>query len=74
MIHDLALKFSISLEESWVVGDRWIDILAGHRSKCQTILIENSKSWHSSGGKKSPKDLKPDYIVKSINEILKIIT
>lgn len=39
MLLDAAKRFSINLKESFMVGDRWKDIEAGHNAGCKTILI-----------------------------------
>lgn len=40
MLMDAANRFSINLKESFMVGDRWRDIEAGHNAGCRTVLIE----------------------------------
>ena len=35
-----ASRHGIRLEESYMVGDRWRDIEAGHRAGCKTIFID----------------------------------
>src|SRR5438270_6732671 len=34
-------KFNIDLRQSYVVGDRWRDVEAGHSAGCRTILVDN---------------------------------
>ena len=57
--------FDIDLKRSYVVGDRWRDIDAGVAAKCTTIFIDNNYS--------EKLNCKPDFIVKNIKQILKII-
>ena len=40
MLLDAAERFSIVLEESFMIGDRWRDIEAGRRADCTTVLID----------------------------------
>jgi len=40
MILDLAKKYNIDLEESFMVGDTWKDISAGSTAGCKTVLIK----------------------------------
>jgi D-sedoheptulose 7-phosphate isomerase len=42
MILEAARKHSIDLSRSFMVGDRWRDIDAGHNAGCKTILLDNS--------------------------------
>ena len=67
MILKLQKKWNINLKKSYMIGDRWRDVLAGQNSGCKTIFIK--KKYNIS-------DLtlcKPDYIVNNLNTINKII-
>jgi D-glycero-D-manno-heptose 1,7-bisphosphate phosphatase len=35
-----ALEFDIDLSESYMIGDRWRDVEAGHNAGCKTIFID----------------------------------
>lgn len=35
-----AVEWSISLSESWLVGDRWRDIAAGHAAGCKCCFVD----------------------------------
>ena len=65
MIFKAKRKYNLILKESYVVGDRDKDILAGIRANCKTILIKKSFN----------KKLlsKPDYYIKNFKDLLKII-
>jgi D-glycero-D-manno-heptose 1,7-bisphosphate phosphatase len=39
MLLDAAADRGIALERSWLVGDRWRDIAAGHAAGCRSILV-----------------------------------
>ena len=65
MITKAAKEFNIDLKKSYMIGDRWKDIVSGKKAKCKTILIKKSYS--------EVAKCKPDYIVKNLGEILKII-
>lgn len=39
MLRRAAKEFNLDLEQSWMVGDRPGDIVAGHRAGCRTILV-----------------------------------
>jgi D-glycero-D-manno-heptose 1,7-bisphosphate phosphatase len=39
MLHQAALEWSLDLKRSFVIGDRWRDIEAGHAVGCYTILL-----------------------------------
>jgi D-glycero-D-manno-heptose 1,7-bisphosphate phosphatase len=44
MILEAAARRGISLEKSFLVGDRWSDIVAGSTAGCRTILIHQPYS------------------------------
>ena len=64
MIIQLAKKYKINLKKSFVIGDRWKDIVAGKRANCKTILINYNYC---------EKKIKSAYKVKSLYEAAKII-
>jgi D-glycero-D-manno-heptose 1,7-bisphosphate phosphatase len=39
MLLDAAAERAIALDQSWLVGDRWRDIAAGHAAGCRSILV-----------------------------------
>lgn len=56
-----ARKYGIDLASSFMVGDRWRDVDAGHNAGCKTILID-------SGYRERPPDRPPDARVGSLGE------
>ena len=45
MLKKAIKTYSIDVKKSYMIGDRWKDIIAGQRSKCKTILLKKySKS------------------------------
>ncbi len=53
MILTGAVDYSVDLACSWMIGDKWVDIEAGQRAGCKTILIAN-KSKDLSGWTSQP--------------------
>jgi D-glycero-D-manno-heptose 1,7-bisphosphate phosphatase len=39
-----AAELNIDLEQSWMIGDRWVDIVAGMDAGCRSVLIEHAFS------------------------------
>ena len=66
MLVDAAQKWSISLSESFMIGDRWRDIEAGSNAGCSTLFIEY-------GYREQKPKLPPDMIVLSLLEAAKWI-
>jgi len=68
-----AIDLGIDLPESFMIGDRWVDIAAGKSAGTTTILIESAYSWLPSSAGEPPEDLEPDFTVDSIGELPSII-
>jgi len=61
MLLDAARKHNIDLGRSYLVGDRWRDIDAGHNAGCKTILVDSGYN------ERTPK-LPPQARVGSLRE------
>lgn len=64
-IFELAKRHKIDLKKSFVVGDRWKDIVAGKAAGCKTIFVDwryNEKCYAN-----------PDFSVRSLVDCFKII-
>ncbi|MDO8601880.1 MAG: HAD-IIIA family hydrolase, partial [bacterium] len=69
MLQDGAKKFNIALERSFMVGDTTVDLEAGRKAGCATILVKTGKA--GSDGKHSAK---ADYVADNLENAAKIIT
>ena len=67
MISEAIRKYDIDVVHSWLIGDRWSDILAGGSAGLRTIFIDRyySESIH--------KSIKPDYRVEKLEQIYETI-
>lgn len=65
MLVRAAIKASIDLKSSFMVGDRWRDIEAGKAAGCKTVLIESRYK------EKKAKD--PDAVANSLFEASRLI-
>jgi D-glycero-D-manno-heptose 1,7-bisphosphate phosphatase len=66
MLTDAARSLGIDLTRSWMVGDRWGDIDAGHAAGCRTVLIDHGYA------ERAPKH-PPHYTVRNLAEAVGII-
>lgn len=70
-----AKDFGINLTNSWMIGDRFIDIQAGKRAGCKTILFKPAGS--DPGNLKEGEVVDPDIVSSSFleiyNQIIRII-
>ncbi len=65
LIFQAAKEYNVDLSQSWMVGDRWKDILAGKEAGCRTILIKPI----------GEEDLisKPSFVARNLIEAVSII-
>ncbi len=61
LLMQAAAKYSIALPFSFMIGDRWRDVEAGHRADCATILIDH-------GYEEKKAENPPDSTVHSLSE------
>ena len=66
MLLDAARALGIDLARSWMVGDRWGDIEAGHAAGCRTVFIDHGYT------ERAPAQ-PPHFTVKSLAEAVGII-
>ncbi|HEX2953721.1 MAG TPA: HAD family hydrolase [Bacillota bacterium] len=62
MILDLADRFQVDLDQSWMIGDRPMDIQAGQAAGCRTIKLGE------------PEETKADYVCHRLDEAVNFIT
>jgi D-glycero-D-manno-heptose 1,7-bisphosphate phosphatase len=65
MLKHAAIQLEIDLAQSWMIGDRWRDISAGHAAGCRTILIDYGYA------EEFPDP--PDFTVRSLSEAAEIV-
>ncbi len=61
-------EFNIDLKNSYSVGDKTSDILAGKRAGCKTILVKTGY-----GGEDRLFSIKPNFVANNLLEAIKII-
>lgn len=61
-------EFGIDLSQSYLIGDKTSDILAGQRAGCRTILVKTGYA-----GKDKLFKIKPDFVANDLIEAVKLI-
>jgi len=61
MIETLIKQYQIDRASSYIIGDRWKDIVAGNKSKLSTIFVGKTYIYPI-----EHKDKQPDYIVDNV--------
>jgi D-glycero-D-manno-heptose 1,7-bisphosphate phosphatase len=65
LINEAAQQHEVDVKNSFMVGDRWRDIEAGHQAGCTTILID--------AGYRQERPTRPDKTVASLVEAVDVI-
>lgn len=74
LILQAAKEHAIDLRQSWMIGDRVSDIVAGKDAGCRTILVRSPQSEHLTvSGIAFDKNTKADYEVNTLLEAIPII-
>ncbi len=50
MLLQAASEHGIDLKSSWMVGDRWTDVEAGHRAGCRSIFLKGTEEPSTNDG------------------------
>ncbi len=61
LIDEAVKKFGISRKDSWMIGDRTSDILAGMRAGLKTILVQTGYA-----GRDNQYDVQPNFIARDL--------
>jgi D,D-heptose 1,7-bisphosphate phosphatase len=69
MLLEAGKDFDIDLTESWIVGNSPVDIEAGTRAGCRTILLDG----RSGRERLKPDQIIPDYRAVNLKEVVNII-
>jgi len=68
MLKDAQKKFKIDLQNSYIVGDKTVDIQTGKNAGCKTILVKTGY-----GGEDNEYSVQPDFVEKDVLEAAKRI-
>lgn len=66
LLYQAAERYSIDLFSSFMIGDRWKDMVAGRRAGCVTILIDHQYA-------ETGVDQSPDFRVRLLSEAADLI-
>ncbi len=64
-----AKELDIDLKQSWMIGDSYRDVAAGHRAGCKTILLDTPGKPQP----KDPNDPEPDKRAVNLREAVNIL-
>lgn len=73
MIVRAASTLGIDLAQSWLIGDRWVDIAAAQAAGVRAILVDRPWSWEETHSGIPPIDLVPDARVADLNSAVELV-
>ncbi len=74
LLFQAAKEHDIDLAKSWMIGDSVYDVLAGNAAGCRTILLGYiHETEYLRILEKKLNGIKPDYLIKKLNEAINII-
>jgi histidinol-phosphate phosphatase family protein len=68
MLETLIKHYKIDRDSSYIIGDRWKDIVPGHKSNLNTIYVGDTYTCPS-----KYENIQPDYICENILQACKLI-
>jgi len=69
MIRRAVEELGVRPERAWFVGDTWMDVLAGRRGGCRTIMVgPEARDAHA-----LPADRRPDFAVRDMLDAANVI-
>ncbi len=66
MLERAATRFGIDLERSFIVGDRYVDIQAGHRVGARSVLVLTGFGKQEWEAGQAQEQRQPDYVAKDV--------
>ena len=73
MLESAAAQFDIDLERSFMVGDRYVDIQAGHRVGARSVLVLTGfgkQEWECG---QAQEQRQPDYVAQDVHQAVQWI-
>jgi D-glycero-D-manno-heptose 1,7-bisphosphate phosphatase len=69
MIRRAVEELGVRTDRAWFVGDTWMDVLAGRRGGCRTIMVGPEARDASS----LPEDRQPEFAVRDLLDAARVI-
>lgn len=73
MLLQAARDLGLALADSWMVGDRWVDIAAAQGAGCRSVLISRPYSWVPNSSGAPEKGLRPTMVATDVLDAVHLI-
>ena len=73
MLLDAASEWDIELSDSWLIGDRWVDLLAAEAAGVHPLLLARPWSWDATSEGSAPPRLREAPARDSLSECVDYI-
>jgi D-glycero-D-manno-heptose 1,7-bisphosphate phosphatase len=70
MIENACQDFSIDLENSWMIGDKALDVELGLNANLQTVLVLTGYGRSHAADLSAPPDLTADNLLEAVRQII----
>lgn len=60
-------------EDTFVVGDRWVDVAAAKATGCLSVLLRTRFDWRRSSTDLMPLGLAPDVEIKELRDLIEVV-
>jgi D-glycero-D-manno-heptose 1,7-bisphosphate phosphatase len=66
-------EHSIDLADSWLIGDRWVDVAAAQAAGVGSVLLERDYSWRPTSAGPPPLGLRPTHRASSLTGCVDLV-
>ena len=66
MVKQVIKEHNLDISNTWLFGDRWVDILSAKKAGIRSVLLEKDYSFSETSAGKPPKNLKPNISIKDL--------
>lgn len=73
LIRKIFSEHNLTRSNSWMIGDRWVDIAAANTFNLRSILLSNDESWKPNSSGKPGPEVQPTFEVADILTAVELI-
>ncbi len=66
MVKQVIKEHNLDISNTWLFGDRWVDILSAKKAGIRSVLLEKDYSFSKTSAGKPPKNLKPNISISNL--------